>query len=325
MISPALILTTMTAGAAARSEHTEARAHTTEMAAATTHPWYVKAASQQIVNFCFFGGMMDGAMHGGGGGGGGYTTVGGAAPTSLVSFSSVTDESGETATADSATSTTLYATVGGGDVTVYGDDPNAATAPGDLPAVPTTNASVPLASNGTYATITTSSDNTDDDATSTDDSTDDSSDMTATSASDFLPTPSTTSSVPHGLAGDVERLESYAHALANALIAPRQMTKLLANAYEAVEKHGFIHPTQAVQLLSQADHGLKALRTDPAYEKQRANLLAQPTPINYKKAASHAKAQHTGAVDNFLAQPEGHHAYSMAKSLGEKFIKDFVQ
>lgn len=244
---------------------------------AAPHPWYVKALSDEVVNYCFFGGLcgMGGGMGGDSGGDSGYSIVGG---VSTVSYQDYYTETYVTNTA-----TTIYTTIPGSVITIYGAEGAQATNVADLTSV--------------YTTC-----------------------YPATTYTSVYPAAHT---AKHAVA-NIARIESYAHAIANAVVAPPQMTKALASAYEAIMQHGYIHADRAVELVSQASEGFKALQTDPAYEQQRKNLAAHATYVDFNKAIAKATQSHSAGVARLLAEPSGKEAYNSVKNLGQQFIKEFL-
>lgn len=244
-------------------------------AVAQPHPWYVKAISDQVVNYCFFGGLCGMGM-GGSDSNGGYTIVSAA---SFGDVSTVSYQDSYTETYVASTATTLYTTVPGNVVTIYGEASAAAEA--------------------TIAQTFTS--------------------VYTTCAHACSPTPAA-----HNVMANIARIESYAHAVADAIVAPPQITQVLSKAYEDIMQHGYIHADKAVELASQARAGLKALQTDPAYSKQRQNLAANAAHIDFNRALAKATNSHKAGVARLLEEPSGKKAYDSVKNLGHQFIKEFL-
>lgn len=238
---------------------------------ADAQPWYVKHASNQIVDFCCLGNMF----------GGGYSIFGNAPMASLstISFSSLF-----TQTLNFNTATTLTTTIPGSVVTIFGS-PNAPATTSTVSASTVTSVVVPAA--------------------------------TTAAVADVRPT-------ERGFAGMIEEVERYAHAVAEAIVAPAEMTALLSSAADDIMKHGFIHATRAEAYITQASSALEALKTDPAYSAQSANLASQPTHINFEKAFEQAKQSHANGLSRFLAEPEARSVGAQFRKLATDFLNTFA-
>lgn len=284
-----------------------------------SRPWQVKAASDQIVNMCFWGMMWNGA------GQGGYSTAAATQAFSTVSFSSQFSETYETDTA-----TTLMTTVPGGVVTVYGSDTDSddgiQTATTDVPVTLATEVTLTSDSDAATASATDSTVSTDSlDTTNATAPTSTSDDSAFSSIS--ISTPLTTSTAPAGFLKEIRMVESFAHDLAEAIIAPSSMTALLEGAYKEVLERGFIHPTKAGELVNLASGAMKQLETDPAYSQKRRNLLAAPTParFNLKNAMATFTRTHSAGLAKVTAVPEGRQAFHAAKHIAQQFVREFIE
>lgn len=302
----------------------EAKAHSAQITAPAkndavqSRPWEVKAASDQIVNMCFWGMMWNGGNQGG------YSTAAATQAFSTISFSSEFSETYETDTA-----TTLMTTIPGGVVTVYGSDTDS-----DDAGVLTATTDIPV----TLATAVTLTSDSDSDATATAtaatdslDDTDSSSPSTTFTDASFtsIATPLTTaaSTAPAGFLKEVRMVESFAHELAEAIIAPSSMTALLQGAYKEVLERGFIHPTKAGELVNLASGAMKQLETDPAYSEQRRNLRAAPTParFNLKNAMATFTRTHSAGLAKMTSVPEGRQAFHAAKHIAQQFVQELIE